>query len=55
MLVRYEWGVDLSDPVTGTYDEVCIDCVMPAKDFPQVVKSSRRKCRGKVGYGNKPP
>jgi hypothetical protein len=34
MFVRYEWGVDLSDPVTGTYDEVSIDSVMSAKDFP---------------------
>lgn len=33
MFVRYEWGVDLSDPVTGTYDEVSIVYVMSAKDF----------------------
>ena len=54
MFVRYEWGVDLSDPVTGTYDEVSIDYVMSAKDFSTLLLN-RRKCRGKVGYENKPP
>lgn len=34
-------GVDLSDPVMGTYDEVSIDRVMSAKDFPHVVKSPK--------------